>query len=192
MDWICVSCVLEFCVRNYEMSVIGLALYVSKEWRVACQRVFDVLRIPRLTRLFICYYGGNTDIATKTRHALLTQLRQMTNIPNIPDDVSFSTLLDRIPTVFNRDMILASSAIPIMTERKNKFESIWGVDKENYSHIYTMMWKNQRETPVHVMNFYDEAMGAIYGTYGKVDTDHIYHIFIHLTFLVLWYEILCI
>lgn len=177
-------------MRDYETRIIGSALYVSKEWRDVCQRVLDTLRIPRLTRIFICYCGGNIDIASKTRRILLNQLRGVTNIPNIPDDVSFSILLDRIPTVFNKDMILASSAIPIMKERKNTFESLWGIDKENYSRIYAMLWKNQGDFPVHTMNFYDEAMGTIYGINHRITTDPVYPIFVHLTFLVIWYGIM--
>lgn len=185
-----IICVLEQCMRDYETRIIGSALYVNKEWRDVCQQLIDNLRIPRLTRIFICYCGGNTDVVTKTRHILLNQLRLVAGIPNIPDDVSFSMLLDRIPTIFNKDMILASSAIPSMMEHKNTFEFIWGLDKENYSRIYEMMWKNQGDFPVRTINLYDEAMGIIYGINRRITMDPGYPIYVHLSFLVVWYEIL--
>ena len=172
--------------ENREWSALGACLYVNSTWRACVQKTISDYNAPPLSRLFICYCGGNYDIAPNIKIILLNHIRNIMNNPYIPDNVDFHNLSIVVPNFGNEGLVPDPKHLDYMYSVVKDFNEKWGTDAQNNNimlHIYG---------PVKVIQAYYEWIGRYTVEQGttSLGTDNPQNLTSHITFITLWYGLL--
>lgn len=181
----------DYLINNLELRTIGTLLYVSKNCREIARYQLIEHRIPRLSRLFICYCGNSgTTLAGYIRHAMLQQIRVCMNNPYIPDGISFADLINVTPNFHDEGLIPDPNHLQRMQEAYEEFVRRNGYDKQNNKYIYHTVLYRQGKFNESARISYHELVGkhfaAITSNKGSASDDLIFHI----SFLITWYALL--